>query len=448
MMNSLVATFVIMSTLALTACGGGGNSATPDVSTISPASTQSELRGQLASLHTTAITVTETPRSADSFVDSVGIDTHLFYENTPYATNYSGVRSYLANLHLRHLRDGLADNNWQPYYEHLNDLATIGIHDDLITAVNVPMSTVIGYPARLPRAIESIEGPNEYNNSGDAHWVADLRAFQQLLYTTVKKTPSLSSFPVVGPSFTSYESCMAIGSLASESNLGNMHAYFGQHNPGTPGWGAYFPPYGDYGSIAYNLGIVNHVYSPHAIMATETGWDDGATYGATSSSVSAAVKARYTMRVLLEFWNAGVARTYLYELLDEGGQNYGLLNGSLAPKPAYTALSNLLATLNDPGKITLAPLTYAISADASVHHTLLQKRDGSYRLLLWVETPATDPAVPTQTVTLSLPTKFSVVAQRTWQDNGTFTTTTLKQLSDNKLVLKVTDRVTELQLQK
>jgi hypothetical protein len=89
-----------------------------------------------------------------------------------------------------------------------------------------------------------------------------------------------------------------------------------------------------------------------------------------------------------------------------------------------------------------------MSADASVHHTLLQKRDGSYRLMLWVETPATDPAVPTQTVTLSLPTKLRTISQYAWQDSGNFSSTNLTQASNGTLVLKVTDRVTELKLQK
>ena len=101
------------------------------------------------------------------------------------------------------------------------------------------------------------------------------------------------------------------------------------------------------------------------------------------------------MRALLEHWNAGVARTYLYELIDEGGEpfsHYGMVDAAGTPKPVYTALKNLLAHLSDPGgATTLAPLDYTIAAPSFVHHTLLQKRNGTYVLVLWAELAEWDP---------------------------------------------------------
>src|ERR1035438_429246 len=138
-------------------------------------------------------------------------------------------------------------------------------------------------------------------------------AYQRVLYLGLKGSHVTSSFPVVGPSLTSYHAYVREfrqGAFSQVADVGNIHDYFGKANPGTIGTGGAFPPYGYYGSIPFWKGIASYIYAPHPIESTETGWDDGATYGRTSGlTVSAAVKARYTMRVLLEHWNAGIART-------------------------------------------------------------------------------------------------------------------------------------------
>jgi hypothetical protein len=72
---------------------------------------------------------------------------------------------------------------------------------------------------------------------------------------------------------------------------------------------------------------------------------------------------------------------------------------------------NLIALLADPGAVfTPGGLTYRIDGTTeSVHHTLLQKRDGSFFLALWLEVPSTD-AKTTLPITLRFP---SSVAQMT-----------------------------------
>jgi len=49
--------------------------------------------------------------SADKFVDSVGINVHLNYLDTPYA-NFPQVLQALQLLGVRHVRDGLIDTTW------------------------------------------------------------------------------------------------------------------------------------------------------------------------------------------------------------------------------------------------------------------------------------------------------------------------------------------------
>jgi hypothetical protein len=62
------------------------------------------------------------------------------------------------------------------------------------------------------------------------------------------------------------------------------------------------------------------------------------------------VEASYTPRTLLLAYKHGFEKSFLYELIDEvSSPGYGLLNGDLSPKPAFTAVENLLSTLFDSG---------------------------------------------------------------------------------------------------
>jgi hypothetical protein len=187
-----------------------------------------------------------------------------------------------------------------------------------------------------------------------------------------------------------------------------MHDYFAGRNPGTWGWGG-TDTFGTYGSLAWNIAIAQQVAGATPMIATETGYSDQT----DAYAVPAVTKQHYILRTLLEHWNAGVVRTYLYELVDEGGlpfSHYGLTDGTGKAKPVYTALKHLVANLSDSGSaFTPTPLAYAISAAASVHHTLLQKRNGAYALILWDEVPEWDPttssavAVSAQKVVLKFP---------------------------------------------
>src|SRR5207249_12221368 len=67
-------------------------------------------------------------------------------------------------------------------------------------------------------------------------------------------------------------------------------------------------------------------------------------------------------------------------------QNFGLARFDMTHKPAYTAMKNTIALLQVPGATnTGGTLHYTLTAPSSVHHTLLQKSDGTTYLLLWNE---------------------------------------------------------------
>jgi hypothetical protein len=378
---------------------------------------------------------TEAPRAADTFVDSVGVNTHLCTPGSLYDGSYTTVSGLLKKLGIRHIRDTMTFNAWQPYYTRLSQLASYGIHGDMVTNINEPISQLAAFVAAAPGVVELVEAPAEYDRSKDANWAADLASYQRTLYAGVKNTPSLASLGVLGPALASFNYSV-IGNISGSVDYGNLHDYFGNTNPGQTGTG--------YGSIPYWIVNEQPLSGSKPIITTETGYQDVASQ---PDAVTPAVKVRYSMRTLLEQFNARIVRTYFYEFLDELGQNYGFIDSTLAPKPAYTALAIMLNDLNDPGPISLTPLSYALTADPSVHHTLLQKRDGTYRLFLWVDVTAQDSSVPTQSVTLTFPSNLASISQTAWRDDGTVATTNLTQ-SNNAVTFTISDRVSEIKLQR
>lgn len=330
---------------------------------------------------------TEQARAAQSFVDSIGINVHLAYHDGPYG-KFDAISTLLRNLGVRHLRDGVASGQLDVCRED-RELSAAGMKFDYITQPNLAAERLGGWATCVGPSIEAYEGPNEYDIShpaSDTNWATTLQNAQKALYRAVKSDPSLAHLTVVAPSLTSQEAYRAVGDLSGFIDAGNMHDYSAGHDPGTLGWGA-----GGYGSIAYNIRAARLADGNRPIESTETGYATAATRG----GLDAATQAKYVPRMFLEHFNAGVARTYEYELVDEGGPpfgNFGLVYGSLAPKPSYTALSSLIALLRDQGGSSArGSLRYMLDGDTnSVHHTLLAKRNGRLYLALWVETSSYD----------------------------------------------------------
>ena len=114
--------------------------------------------------------------------------------------------------------------------------------------------------------------------------------------------------------------------------------------------------------------------------------------GGAATNVDEATQATYLPRLFLHQYASGIVRTFDYELFDEGGPPfgaYGLVHADVSPKPAYTALANLLALFADSSSPSAgAPvrsLTFALDAPgAEVRHALFAKRDGEMILALWL----------------------------------------------------------------
>jgi hypothetical protein len=116
------------------------------------------------------------------------------------------------------------------------------------------------------------------------------------------------------------------------------------------------------------------------------------------------------------------------------------------------ALKNLIALLKDPGPdFAPAPLDYTLtSASADLHHTLLQKRDGSFWLALWQNVLSYDPNarqdLTVAAVNVALNFNGVPLVRATTYLPNTSTSPTGSVSATDALNLAVDDRVTLVQL--
>jgi hypothetical protein len=345
-------------------------------------------------------------READAFVDSVGVNTHLHYQGTPYDYAFDTViKPKLLASGIRHVRDGAYTYRGVGaqsfYYQRCRQLAAAGIRFDLLTAIQTAATAATDY-GKLPEverwcagAVESFEGANEPDVQsippGYPDWVTQTVQGQRALYAAVTSSPQTAGVAVLGPSVTWWPD--AVGDLSANLDYGTWHPYPG----GT------CPTCGDvYGQT---LDTFLPAYSAPSggkpMVASESGYNNAVNAaGGGHRPVSELAAGAYLPRLLLEYFNHGIARTYLYELIDvradpaadQPDANFGLLRNDGSEKPAYRAVQSLLWLLDDPGP-SFAPqaLDYTLSGDTdSVHQTLLQKRDGRFFLALWLERSSYD----------------------------------------------------------
>jgi hypothetical protein len=394
----------------------------------------------------------ETAAQADSFVDSIGAVTHLSYNDTPYYTAWPQVLSALKTLGVRHIRDGFYD--WapdSPYIQEHQQLAAAGIKCDYVVPLDASTTpAAIEQFAPEVQDMESLEAPNECDVAGNCGSTSEAGIANAIEFLpTIDAAAKSLGVPVLGPSFTQQSSYPQAGDIASGMTYNNLHVYFGGRNPGSSGWGDLDPQGHAYGSFAWWLDQAA-IDAPNVpSMITETGY---MSYPETSTpfTLPESVEASYTPRTLLLAFKDGMKRTYLYELLDEvSSPAYGLMNGDLSPKPAYTAVRNLIATLTDRGNaFTPGALSYSLQGgDSTLNHLLLQKRDGSFWLVLWLEQSSFDPvsaspeSISPQEITLTL--SPSDTAKEVVQFNNTGNVTTTNAAMTNSILpLTVTDQVT------
>jgi MBG domain (YGX type)/Divergent InlB B-repeat domain len=377
--------------------------------------------------------------SADSFVDTAGVNIHLSWIGTAYYDDYPAVLKALQDLGVRHVRDGISDLGTDPnafYYQRHDDLAKSGITTIYNAPMNEQASVLLAYPG-LVKDFEGYEGPNEYDASGDPNWPSTLSAYQTFLYHTVKGNASTAKYPVLAPALANKASWPQVYGMSSSIDFGNLHNYYSGYNPGTT----------TSAGIASWVQALRAGWSSVPIITTETGY-----IYQTFEHVVGPVAGTYLPRVFLEQYLNGIRRTYIYELIDKDTTEFGLMEANMTPRPAYTAMASLLNLLSDPGPpFTPASLAYTVSGNtANIHRLLMQKRDGSFYLALWIESQDYDQvnqqylSVPNQAITLAIQGATYTPVVHQFDSSGNVSTNTLA--GGSSFALNVSPNVMIVQL--
>lgn len=394
---------------------------------------------------------------ADSFVDSMGVVTHITYGNTPYYTNWSQTLKLLQDLGIRHIRDGYFDPSWTPFVAKHQQLAQSGIRTNYVIPYDPTITSQgIQQLAAVSKDMELLEIPNECDLDGSCGATVNASMANMVAFSPVVKAAGAAmNVPVLGPAFAAYETYGKVGNLTSLMTYNNLHVYFGGRNPGAEGWGAPDAQGNAYGTFPFWLDQANLDGPGLPSQITETGY---MTFpgNPTPYTVPEDVEESYIPRTYALAYLNGIGRTYMYELLDEiNSPGFGLVDGNMNPRPAYYAIRNLIGALADPGpSFNPGTLPYAVTGDSTLRKLLFQKRDGSFWLLLWSEQSSYDtvhnsytPVTPQQ-VTLSLGgtyytpniATFDTTGNLNWINTDTASQTVPLTISDQIMIVKILPR--------
>jgi hypothetical protein len=383
---------------------------------------------------------------ANTFIDSIGVATHWTFPS--YVAHGSALQDLFVRSGIRHFRDGanLGMPAIMQAFGSSNVKATLvidpahGIVPNMTYwSASPPGSTVQiadfikNYmPAN---SVEALEMPNELDvfhylykwhpsdssylstdPSAANYYGAYGEAVTKDCWQAIKSDPALASIKIIGPTVgVQVPSPYSARSLYNYVDWGGFHPYPGRANTFT-----YPQPYDTiqkyyWNSFEPSVNVSSDPYGGNPLMftwyqpafanggnarpmaATETGYQ---TAPHSTGGVSVTAQAKYLPRLFAEYFRDGVARTFIYEFYDEGTsstdqeQNFGLINNDLTPKPAYTALANLIHLLaEEEASFTPDKLNYSFEVQpngafvrtAYVHDLLLEKSDGDFYLLLWHE---------------------------------------------------------------
>jgi hypothetical protein len=413
--------------------------------------------------------------TTSAFVDSIGINVHLSFHDSPY-TNLPFISRELASLGVRHVRDGanLASEGMDAQQaEGWLRLRSLGIRVDAMVDPRYAVKTMtpkafLTLVSSGGGAVESVEGPNELDVSGLANWPSVDRDYQRSIWEARSSLGrTRSDVSLIGPAMAFAANGEKLGDISAYADFGNLHPYTGGLAPSV-----IFPRPGTQPDfLSKSLTQAAAMYGSLPIYVTESGWHNcfGDQKEIPATSLEAA--SRYVPRLFLENFNHGVRRTYLYELIawraDPEGTNHeshwGLLEYDGTEKPAFRALQNLIALVNGPPAERAEAATqtsaqggefrYRLEASIpTVHNLALRAPDGSLVLLLWQETSSFnipkqhDIDVPTRTVNVRL-NRAAVSAHLFDVSSGTRpirewnTITTLEfQVPDHVVILRVSNR--------
>jgi len=377
-----------------------------------------------------------------TFVDSIGINVRTAYAGTNY-DDYTQVKSALAYLGIRRIRDGIWPTWETAQHNFLDDLSAttdvklrMGISELALGTVHIDekLALIDGssqHETRLRNLVTSFESVNEpdiygdeplcndnQDNDGDGKtdvngpgtvdpecasttdesesqagqqdtpkWPARMRAYQEHLYDEVKANSLFNGKPVSGPSFATGAEDL-VGDLGEWADFGAFHPYPGNSRPGQ--------------SVATTRDRCKQYVGNKVCHATEVGYHTEINGGGTGNNgVNEHVQALYTLRMALEHFRQGIPTTDFYNLVEQdpdsggtclaGGDNqlntwdWGWHDCNWNRKEVADAMHNF-TTILDSTPVFASPGNFPVTVTggpADLRTMLLKRADGAFNLVLW-----------------------------------------------------------------
>jgi hypothetical protein len=438
---------------------------------------------------------TVTPRAAQEFVQSIGVTTHLTYadykSNAHFADVFeSVVKPKIRELGIYHVRQypGETDSNFPPLVAKYNALSNppsgyAPVSFNFETHIDPSVTSNPGNECYLPKmkyiffgtastchnlenytaassvAAKSIENPNEpdhcpswicgqatsgtwFNNSlsQNANWPDDVLLAAQQAHAKLTTDPQTGGLERLAPAFVwlQYHQNETYNGTNLKTYLEPLKNYITHGNA---------HPYCNLQSVAacFSSQVQPAVtyYAPKPVIVTETGH--------STAEFTELQQAKYLLRILFDFFERGIPRTYIYELLDEPSasttkeQNFGLINEDGREKPAYLWLKNAVTLLKDSSNASLEPLPVTVTG-TSIRQTLLRKSDGSYWLALAYDKSSTVDADSSVAATISFASSKNISLYNLESANAYSTlnaqTSINIQIPDRIVLLRISDPVT------
>lgn len=321
---------------------------------------------------------TLTAITASSFVASLGVNTHIDFNNYGYQ-NLATVENSLEYLGVKNVRDSAESSTDLTSWQQVAQATGVKFDDYIPEGSPATMQSALALVSQLAHEgiLNMIEGGNEEDDAYAASQGNTLAITQQFQQQVWSMGQSLG-LPVINMSFgagwTAANNWVGdydkVGDMSPYATYANAHTY---PNPGQSPDSA----------IQQLNADAQLAASSRPVITTEIGWDN-----ATFSQASV---AQYVVEAALDGIKDGDVKTYFYSLYDDGSGQFGLMNQDGTPKPAGVALHDLTTLLADTGAnaatFTPGSLTFSLSGNQSTDNTLLiQKSDGSDWLAVWDET--------------------------------------------------------------
>ncbi|GGZ22892.1 hypothetical protein [Asticcacaulis endophyticus] len=331
---------------------------------------------------------TLTPLRAQDVRDSIGINTHINYTDGSYRAP-DEVYKALDYLGIKLIRDS-SPFPWVGGSTGVNTYTNLmkkGVKFNIVLFgqgpganydPKIPVDLIDNLEWAYPGGIVAIEGFNEIDHApvtyGDQRTEASSIAAHLETVRLLRERKRLKSLPIYDLTGTA-----APQALGPRGDYANKHVYAQNGNPPRP----------------HFEGAHKGLNGLKPWVVTEFGY---ATYPEIDwlvIGVDERTQAKGTLMGIFDAYHLGASSIYLYELLDQKLEphremHFGLFDYHYKPKPAETAVRNLIRIIEDKGAGAKAFTPRALEVDVNLPEgtfaLALDKADGVTQLVIWRET--------------------------------------------------------------